>query len=425
MMKRILSPRRIMRLLACLLMAALLTTCLSGCTTSAKGADLMKDISPNPPSEMPAERLAAQAPAATDFGVRLLKAFHTGEKNTLISPLSVLSALAMTANGAKGYTLSQMQQVLGSECSELNAWIYAYRRQLAQSDDAVLHLANGIWFTEDEHFTVNEAFLQTNADFFGAELRQAPFNDATCREINRWVKEQTNGMVTDIVDQIPEDAVMYLVNALAFEAQWRKPYQKDAVREAVFTGDSGETKNLDFMYGSEGLYLEDEQATGFIKPYMSRKYAFAALLPREGIRLEDYVAGLDGHALHALLSSPQRAEVHTAIPKFDASYDAEMSELLAGLGMSDAFDDKKADFSDLGSSSRGNIYIGRVLHKTFLSMGEKGTKAGAATVVAMEDAASMEITDQPKQVYLDRPFVYMLIDLETALPLFIGTMLLP
>ena len=176
------------------------------------------------------------------------------------------------------------------------------------------------------------------------------------------------------------------------------------------------------MYGSEGTYFEDEKATGFMKRYKGGKYAFVAMLPNEGVSVSEYIASLDGESLNALLANPQYGTVHTSIPKFETEYKVEMSEILQDMGMTEAFDMYNADFEGLGTSTGGNIYISRVLHKTFISVGEKGTKAGAATIVEMKDGAAAEPTE-PKEVYLDRPFVYMLVDCENNIPFFIGTMM--
>ena len=175
------------------------------------------------------------------------------------------------------------------------------------------------------------------------------------------------------------------------------------------------------MYSTENGYLEDENATGFIKYYKDRKYAFVALLPNEGITVSEYVNSLNGESLAEMLENPQAIPVNTAIPKFETEYDTDMAEFLASMGMPKAFDASKADFSALGTSSAGNIFISRVLHKTFISVGEKGTKAGAATAVEMRDECAPGYTEN-KTVYLDRPFVYMLIDCENNIPFFIGTL---
>lgn len=393
---------------------------LASCETVVKANDLMEGVTPNEVS--PLDDLSSQSANATDFAVRLLKASATDGENTLISPLSVMSALSMTANGAKGETLSQMEAVLGMPVDDLNLYLYTYMKELPQAEKYKLSLANSIWFTDDDRFTPNTDFLQTNADYYGAGAYKAPFNKQTCKDINNWVKKETDGMIEDILDEIPADAVMYLVNALAFEAEWADVYEKGQVRDGEFTKENGEKQSVKLMYSQEGKYLESDNAIGFMKNYAGGKYAFVALLPNEGVSISDYVASLDGEALHSLLSNPSSATVNAAIPKFESEFSAEMSDILKGMGMTDAFDGGTADFSGLGSSSRGNIFIGRVLHKTFISVGEKGTKAGAATVVEMRDECAIEIID-PKQVYLDRPFVYMLVDCENNLPFFIGTLM--
>ncbi len=358
----------------------------------------------------------------TDFGVRLLTESYTDGKNTLISPLSVLSALAMVVNGAEGDTLAQMEAMFGLDVDSLNSCLKAYTDVLPKDEKYKLNLANSIWFTDDERFTVNDDFLQTNADYYGADIFKTPFNPITKNRINSWVKEKTDGMIPQILDNIPSDAVMYLVNALAFEAEWQSIYKKNQVHDTIFTTEGGNERNVKMMYSDEYEYIGDENASGFIKYYKDRKYAFAALLPNEGTSVGDYIVSLSGESLHSMLENPTNAPVNAGIPKFEFEFDTELAGVLASMGMTDAFNPELADFSSLGSSAAGNIFISRVLHKTYISVGERGTKAGAATVIEMKDGASMESPDT-KTVILDRPFVFMLIDTETALPFFIGTVM--
>lgn len=399
-----------------LLAAGALMLNLTGCAAAVRAEDLMAEITPNTVSA--SALTEAQSAALTDFAVRLFRAGEADGKNTLVSPLSVLYALGMTANGAEGETRQQMEAALGLPVGELNRCLYSYRQALS-AGDSTLRLADSVWFTEDARFTANREFLQTNANYYGADVFSAPFDDSTCREINNWVKKRTDGMIPEILDQIPEDAVMYLVNALAFEAEWAEKYTADRVSRGQFTAADGEKQDADFMYGTENAYLEDEKATGFLKYYADGKTAFAALLPKEGVGLSAYVASLDGGALHALLKAPQTAEVQTAMPKFETSFSVELSSALKAMGMPRAFDGDRAEFAGLGTSTVGNIYIGRVLHETFISVGEQGTKAGAATAVEMVDECAPVGL---KTVILDRPFVYMLIDCDSGIPFFIGTM---
>ncbi len=368
--------------------------------------------------------MEAGAEAAADFGVRLFQNSMEEGKNTLISPLSVLYALAMTANGAEGNTLAQMEQVLGMDTAELNGFMLAYMDSLPESKVYKLNLANSIWFKDDPRFVVEQSFLQTNADYYGAGAYKAAFDEGTRSDINNWVKEHTDGMIPEIIDEIPEEAVMYLVNALAFDAEWQEVYEEYQVRPGTFTQEDGSQTEIELMHSEERRYLEDGMATGFIKYYKDKHYAFVALLPNEGVSVQEYVEGLTGTHLLEMLSDPEKITVFAAIPKFETEYSIEMSEVLMEMGMTDAFDFRTADFSRLGTYQADgmNICINRVLHKTFISVTEQGTKAGAATAVEMAAYGALEIQEF-KEVVLDRPFVYMLIDCQTNLPFFIGTMM--
>lgn len=401
----------------CAVMIAILTPMLMGSAIAA--TDLMEGIRAN---DLPADAdLTADSAAVTDFGVRLFQSSMTEGENTLISPLSVLCALAMTANGAEGETLAQMENVLGLNVDTLNSWLHTYMAQLPEGDKYKLSLANSVWFTQDESFSVNRDFLQINADYYGANIYSAPFDNATLKDINNWVKENTDGMIPSILDEIPEEAVMYLINALAFDAQWQTIYREDQVYDRTFTTEAGVEHDAELMYSTEGVYLEDENATGFMKYYSGGKYAFAALLPNEGITVADYVDTLTGEHLQNLLSAPEKTTVFTAIPKFKTETSLELSEFLKTMGMTNAFDIACADFSGMGSSQNGPLFINRVLHKTYIAVDEQGTRAGAATAVEANggSAGPMDV----KTVYLDRPFVYMLIDCEANLPFFLGTMM--
>lgn len=403
---------------ACILLLAMAVS-MTACQ-SVQATDLMDGVSPGFVEKVP---LDSHAAAVTDFGVRLFQNSWENGKNVLVSPLSVLCALAMTANGAEGETLAQMEAVLGLDVQTLNTWVYSYMAQLPDTESCKLSLANSIWFRDHERLSVEQAFLQTNADYFGASVFRSPFDGTTVKDINLWVKENTDGMIDGILEEIPEEALMYLINALAFDAKWQTEYEKSDVRTGLFhiIDADGTTRDVKLMHSTEGQYLEDALASGFIKYYQGGDYAFVALLPNEGVALKDYVASLTGERIHQLLSDPQYITVYAAIPKFEAEYSCEMAQILRKMGMTDAFDSELADFSALGTSQWGNICISRVLHKTYISVEEKGTRAAAVTSVEMTDACAEEVLEEHKTVILDRPFLYMLIDTETGIPFFIGT----
>jgi len=404
-----------------LLLAAITLSVSCGSIVPGSGVvDLMKGIKANslPAAPQPSRESSAKA---ADFGLRLFRAARD-EGNTLVSPLSVLFALSMTANGAKAETLEQIESVLGMSLDELNEFCRGYAACLPNGNKYKLNLANSIWFTSDERFTVNKDFLQTNADYYGADAYKAPFDETTLRDINAWVKKNTDGMIPNVLDKIPGNAVMYLINALAFDAEWEWVYEKHAVSEGNFICEDGSKKVVDFMHGSENQYLKTDNAQGFIKYYKDRKYAFAALLPDEGVSVEELIDSIDGEKLMEILSGAEDKMVITAIPEFECEYSTTLNDALSSMGMPKAFDEFEAEFAGLGASTAGNIFISRVIHKTHVSVDERGTKAGAATVIEMADG---DLPLNGPIVELNRPFVYMLIDCETNLPFFIGTLMEP
>ena len=356
--------------------------------------------------------------AATDFAVALLQGADDGG-NVLLSPVSVLSALAMTANGAAGETRAQMEEVLGLPTEEFNAYLQAYADTLPADKEVRCSLANSVWFRDDaDRLSVEQSFLDACADYYGADLFRAPFDESTLADLNAWVCDRTDEMIPSILDRVPDAAMVYLVNALAFDGQWESVYREDQIHQGTFTTEDGTQQPAQLMYSQEYAFLEDGLATGFLKAYAGGTHAFAALLPNEGVSLEDYIASLTGDGLRDTLTSARQVAVETAIPRFTAQYDVELSGILSQLGMADAFDASRADFSAMGISTDGPLYLSRVLHKTFLDLDAQGTRAGAVTVVEVESGSDAEIPGHV--VYLDRPFLYLLVDCETNLPLFIG-----
>ena len=402
------------KLLPLFLCACLLAGALSGCGGKR---DLMQGVTPTAVSAAAVPSDGAES--ASGLALRLLRQeIETGESNILLSPLSILYALSMTANGAKGETLAQMEQVLGLPLESLNAYLLAYRKALPAEKKCRVSLANSIWFKDDDSLAVEESFLKTNAAWYDADLYQLPFNSAACKAINNWVNKETTGIIPEILQEISPDAAMYLINALAFEAEWQTIYQEASIRDGVFTTEDGQQQAVPMMYSKEYRYLETGVATGFLKYYDGKNCAFAALLPKEGISLRSCIDSLTGEQLHDLLANPETVEVRAAIPKFESTYETDLSDTLEALGMTDAFDGQLADFSGIGSSTDGYLTISQVLHKTRITVDEKGTKAGASTAVVAEPT---EAPSDPKEVLLDRPFLYLLIDCQEQLPIFIGT----
>lgn len=374
--------------------------------------DLTEGISKNESaSKAPDDEFKA---AASSFAAELFKDNYSKGKTTLVSPLSVLTALALVQNGAQGDTLAQLEQALGGlDRDTLNAYMRAYCDFLTESDE--LKIANSVW--TDSSAEAKRAFLQKAVDSYSAQLFSAPLSDPkTVESINSWVKKNTDGMIPKIIEKADRYAVMMLVNAIAFDAKWETPYTNDDIEKLEFNSYSGKSKKTEFMCSTESVYLSDSDAVGFMKPYENGRFAFAALLPNEDVNIDDYIASLSGEKLMKIFSSAKKnEEVDVKMPKFKAEYSTQLIDTLKKMGIEDAFDRKSADFSSLIDKNDG-AYIGTVMHKTFIEVDQEGTRAAASTLVGADTMSLME----PYSVCLNRPFVYMIVDTETNLPLFIG-----
>lgn len=358
----------------------------------------------------------------TKFAVALLqnavKESANGQ-NIMVSPYSVVQALGMTANGADGETKAQMEQTIGSmPMEDLNQYLYTQRTSQPNDEKCKLVTANSIWVRDDaERIQVKEDFLQTNADYYNASVFKAPFDNSTVTDINNWVKKNTDNMIPVLLNEIPDEAVMYLINAVTFDGKWEVPYTK--VWDKTFTACDGTEQTVKMMESIEYNYLEDENTTGFLKYYQDGRYAFVALLPDEDITMTDYIENLTPESLQNLLANPEITDVQAVLPKFSYDYEIELSNTLSMMGMPDAFGEN-ANFSRMAETASGYLGISRVLHKTHIDVFEEGTKAAAVTSVEMNDCTSILLPE--KSVVLDRPFVYGIVDTETNLPMFMGVL---
>ena len=403
------------------LLASLFIFNLVGCTKRVSAQNLLDGVTPQVVTGMEADEQFTLA--QMEFALKLFKGSvaTTGKENALISPLSVMIALAMTANGADGETLAQMESVLGMNIDDLNEYLYTYVNSLPNKEKSKLELANSIWINDNKRVDVKQDFLQRVANYYDAEIFKELFNGKTLKNVNNWVHNKTDGLIKNALDRINEDTIMYLINTLLFEAEWSTIYEKNDVIERDFTSVNNEKQSAEMMCSTEWKYIEPENASGFIKSYKNNAYSFVAILPDEGMDINAYIAGLSASDLLTQISKPKGYKTVTRLPKFEYDYGIELQDVLKNMGMPLAFDVNRADFSKMATPTNPseNVYIGRVIHKTSIKVAEKGTKAGAVTIIDMKcgSAAPPEII---KYVYLDRPFVYMIIDSQTKLPIFIG-----
>ena len=364
--------------------------------------------------------------AYVNFSLELFKRNLTEGENSLISPTSAQFALTMAAMGADGDTKTEMLNVLcpGFTEEELVTYANSLDTLLTQSQPTAFHIANSMWVNETLiGDCLNETYANALKEDMDAEAHMMPFNQKAVDEINDWVNENTHEMIPELLEQIPADVAMYLINAMTFEGKWSDQYSDYQVQDKTFTNADGVEEKADMLCETGNFYLENDDATGFIKYYEGGQYAFLAMLPKEDGTLDNFVANLTGEDYIAFYESlTTEYDVKTELPCFTYSYSTTMNDSLKEMGMPTAFTEGAADFSPMLTDETRHLYISNVIHKTYIELDQNGTKAAAVTAVEMTlESAALEEPKEIKEVILDRPFVYAIVDTQNGLPIFIGT----
>ncbi len=367
-----------------------------------------KNSVPIPPSDESRKQIA-------DFSFSLLQHCNKDDKNTLLSPVSILEGFSMAANGADGDTLAELSQVLcgGESLDSWNGQMLSWLTALRQCENKEFTDACSIWLQNSEELTVNPDFLQTNADYYNAEAYCSDFHSQTVDEINRWVSKRTKKRIDSILKELDPEDWLVLLNAVTFDAEWEIPYHNSAVQIGSFTLTNGNICSVKLMHSQEFGYLQNGNCSGFVKYYKGRDFAFAALLPNEGVSADELVSTLDGEKWISMLQSISDENVSAAIPLFTATDAIDLKEPLQQMGIQDLF----SNGANLSRMSNRDLMVSEARHKTYLTVDQIGTRAGAVTeIIASDTAAPLE----PKQVVLNRPFIYAIIDTKTNLPVFLG-----
>jgi serine protease inhibitor len=351
---------------------------------------------------------------------------HPDSPNVFLSPLSASMALGMAMNGAAGETWSQMRDALGFAGLGEPAINRAYHDLIALlrglDPKVEFGLANSVWARQGETFYAD--FLDRTRTYFDAHVESLDFEDPASLDImNGWVEDRTNGRIEDLIDEIDPDAIMYLINAVYFNGDWVYEFDEEATRPRKFTRGDGSRVDADMMGMEADLrYFFDNQAQVVELPYGGRAFTAIAALPGEGRTIADLVAGLDAGTWAGWMARLDAAEPMAAavvLPKLELHYDRLLNEDLQALGMTDAFDEYRADFSRMTEIRRlGEVLISRVQQKSFLKVDERGTEAAAATFVEMVRVISVGPTI-PAFVF-DRPFLFAIREQLTGTVLFIG-----
>ena len=359
--------------------------------------------------------------AANEFTFTLFRQLSGAQRgaNVFVSPLSASMALGMTMNGAAGTTLEEMRAALafgGASQQEINAGYEGLIDLLRGLDRGVdFRIANSIWY--EQSFPFHQSFFDAVRGPFGAEVRGLDFKSAAAvPTINTWVNAQTNGKIPTILDEIPADARMYLINAIYFKGSWRHRFDPAKTESAQFTTASGATQPVSLMHSQHGMrYLETPELQAVDLAYGSDAFAMTVILPAPGTDIETVAASLSSERWAGWIAQLREREVGLYLPKLKLEYERVLNDDLQALGVRRAFAAGGADFTRM--SPRGeDLFVSVVKHKTYVDVHEEGTEAAAVTSVEIRVVSAPVVPT----MRVDRPYLFAIRERLSGTILFIG-----
>jgi len=381
----------------------------------------------NPPNLAPLSNQQIEiVNASNQFSFEIIKKIDAEESdNFFISPLSISYALGMVYNGAEGETKQGIKQALdfGDLSDEaINLSYKSLRDQILSMDNKVeLGLANSIWYKNT--FSINQDFSDKMLQYYDAKVEGLDFDaEESVDIINGWIEDKTNDKIKDMLNSIPPEAAMYLINAIYFNAEWTFQFDKSATKMEDFLLEDGSNEQVEMMY-SEGttVNFSSNQDMNLIDiPYGNQQFQMSILLPNEGNTVDEIWQSTTPGTIAQLDAESDTATVELYFPKFEMQYKKNLDNILKSMGMEKAFTET-AEFPKLLENDL-QLFISRVLHQSYLKVDEKGTEAAAVTVVEISPTS---IGGQPKVIKIDRPFAFMIREKHTGSILFAGKMINP
>jgi serpin B len=364
--------------------------------------------------------------AMLDFGFKSFLEINKDtpqDENIIISPLSIETALFMTSNGATDETLDEMRMTLelGNLYPSGTNQYYKEIIEQIQSDatnETFLNTAQAVYW-DQTRMNVFEDFQQNMQEFYDADLVSDNF---TVDAINAWAKEKTEGRIPEILEQLGEDEVMFLLNALYFIGDWELPFEENLTGNWPFNLSNGSTIDVPTMRNDFSFFnYEDETLKAVDLFFKGSSFSMTFIQPTESIN--DYLNQYSFNELSTNYKSivndqMQENRILLSLPKFEIKYKKVISQELKSLGMERAFQEANAQLGKLGQAG-GNLFISRVIHDTFLKIDEKGAEGAAVTAVGVG------VESVPPPFIFDKPFMIVLRHVDTDVPIFIGKIMDP
>lgn len=349
-------------------------------------------------------------PLYTDFAVKLAQNADKAGENLLISPISAAYGLTLIANGAHGDTLTEFENTLGGSTYTMNRYFYFAMEAQYANDDSKFTIGNSLWINNDQGYDPDKEYLTEVRTFFDASLFLADFSKAQ-GNVNTWLKDKKMTFGTNHL--FSENDSLYSVNSLDYMAKWKTPFNAEKTKKDKFTGIDGAQSEVEFFSGTAERMLKDDKAQGFAKSFDAENFAMAVIMPNEGVSVEDYLKSMTCESLIKLFTGAEEKNVGVTMPKLEQSSDLDLKEAITAMGIKSAFDSEKADFSVMGKADK-NLYLSGFVADTEIRMSETALNSSINT-----SKKSTEIKTDT-QINVNRPFIYMIYDLKTNIPKYIG-----
>jgi serpin B len=358
-----------------------------------------------------------------EFAFDLLKKTiaSTDQTNVFISPLSVSIALGMAWNGANGQTKTEMETALkmsGLSVAEINDYYRIMQTTLPTVDPTTkLNIANSLWYRTG--FSIKSDYLKVNTDYFNTEVRELDFSKAWAVDtINNWCSRKTNKMIPTVLSEIPDDIMLYLVNAVYFKGIWRKKFDKINTSVANFTNELNNGVKVNMMYQKDTFaYRADAYAQYLDMPYGNNAFSMTVVLPNDGKTTTDLLNYLTIDKWNSLIELMPTKKVEVYFPRFNNKNKLGLVAPLQNMGMNLAFTDN-ADFSKM---SEVKLLLSSVLHVTNIEVTEEGTEAAAVTIIGV-GVTSIPVEEPTPVFKVNKPFLFVIREKSTGVILFIGKM---
>ncbi len=357
------------------------------------------------------------------FSLDNLKYYSKTEENLIFSPVASYLDLTMLIMGTNNNTYEKLRDIICPDAEKNDIDRFSINLVAAAKQNQNLSITNSIWINDAklQNNYINQKYINFLNSNYEVKSNLYIFNEDTRNSINQWIYQKSNNKIIDILPELNPDSLMVILSAIFFDAEWNDQYENIQINEnGKFANYNGTLSHATLLSSIEQMYFASENATGFLKYYQGKKYAFFAILPDKNISLSEYIDKLMNDDLYSIYKNLEQKNVEVNIPCFKSDYLINVKNYLSNKGIKDLFEGN-ADISTIFTININNeLLIDSLYQKSYMELNKTGTNCPINTCSPISSVENKSDYNIP-QVYLIRPFIYIIMDVENEIPLFLGT----